>query len=171
MLRDLGCSYVIVGHSERRTDHGERDALIHDKAVAARAAGLVPIICIGETEQERDDGRTLDVVLGQLSGSCPGGVGGTDVVIAYEPVWAIGTGRTPTTGEVQEAHAAIRNGLASHLGAEAAGRVRLLYGGSMKPDNAESMLALPDVDGGLIGGASLKADDFLAIAGAIRPAR
>ncbi len=167
MLRDLGCSYVIVGHSERRTGHGEGDALVHDKAAAARAAGLAPIICIGETEQERDDGRTLDVVLAQLSGSCPRDLGGTEVVIAYEPVWAIGTGRTPTAGEVQEAHAAIRNGLASHLGAGAGDEVRLLYGGSMKPDNAESLLALPDVDGGLIGGASLNADDFLAIAGAV----
>ncbi|MBF0169268.1 MAG: triose-phosphate isomerase [Alphaproteobacteria bacterium] len=158
MLADLGCRYVILGHSERRADHKEPDSLIKTKAQAALAASLIPIVCVGETEAERDSGRTLEVVAGQLKGSLPEGGTAERVVIAYEPVWAIGTGRTPTLAEVQEVHAMIRR--ESGLGQG----VRILYGGSMKPSNAQELLALPDVDGGLIGGASLKADDFWAIA-------
>ncbi|MCC7166215.1 MAG: triose-phosphate isomerase [Rhodospirillales bacterium] len=158
MLADLGCRYVIVGHSERRTDHGETDAQVNAKAKAALAAGLIPIICIGETEGERDAGKTLAVVRSQLKGSIPEGATAANTVIAYEPVWAIGTGRTPTTQEVAEVHALIRK--ESGLGPD----LRILYGGSMKPSNAQELLALADVDGGLIGGASLKAEDFLAIA-------
>ncbi len=164
MLKDLGCSYVIVGHSERRTDHREVDADIKSKAEAALAAGLTAIVCIGETEQERDGGRTLDVVKTQLSGSLPDGADAANLVIAYEPVWAIGTGRTPTNEEVQDVHAKIRKELAGRLGPSVASGIRILYGGSMKPSNAEVLLALPDVDGGLIGGASLTADDFWACA-------
>ncbi|MBI4969846.1 MAG: triose-phosphate isomerase [Rhodospirillales bacterium] len=158
MLADVGCRYVIVGHSERRTDHGETDAQVNAKAKAALAAGLIPIICIGETEAERDSGKTLAVVRSQLKGSIPEGATAANAVIAYEPVWAIGTGRTPTTPEVAEVHALVRK--ESGLGPD----LRILYGGSMKPSNALELLALADVDGGLIGGASLKAADFLAIA-------
>ncbi|MBF0562297.1 MAG: triose-phosphate isomerase [Alphaproteobacteria bacterium] len=164
MLADAGCSYVIVGHSERRTDHGESDAVVKAKAAAALKAGLIAVICIGETEAQRDAGKTLEVNKTQIAGSVPDGATAANMVIAYEPVWAIGTGRTPTNAEVQEVHAFIRNELVAKVGpAEAAG-VRVLYGGSMKPGNAKELLALPDVDGGLIGGASLKADDFWAIA-------
>jgi len=164
MLRDLGAAYVILGHSERRTDHGETDAQVRAKAAAAHAAGLVAIICIGETEAERDAGSTLAVVGRQFAGSLPDGAGPDNTVIAYEPVWAIGTGRTPTIAEVAEVHAAIRAQAAGLLGAAAAERLRILYGGSMKPSNARELLALTDVDGGLIGGASLKVEDFWAIA-------
>ncbi|MFA6020889.1 MAG: triose-phosphate isomerase [Rhodospirillales bacterium] len=160
MLTDLGCRYVILGHSERRADHGETDAEVKAKAEAALAANLTPIVCVGETESERDSGKTLEVVGRQLKGSLPEGGTAEKVVIAYEPVWAIGTGRTPTLDEVEEVHAMIRR--ESGLGAG----VRILYGGSMKPSNAKELLALPDVDGGLIGGASLKAADFWAIASA-----
>ncbi|CAA6603024.1 Triosephosphate isomerase [Rhodospirillaceae bacterium LM-1] len=158
MLTDLGCRYVILGHSERRADHGESDALIKAKAQSALAANLTPIVCVGETESQRDSGKTLEIVAGQLKGSLPDGGTAEKVVIAYEPVWAIGTGRTPTLDEVQEVHAMIRreSGLGQGL--------RILYGGSMKPSNAKELLALPDVDGGLIGGASLKVEDFWAIA-------
>jgi len=164
MLADLGCSCVIVGHSERRTDHGETDAVVAAKAEAAIAAGLTVILCIGETEAERDAGRTLDVVRRQIDGSLPKSASAERVVIAYEPVWAIGTGRTPTTPEVAEVHARIRALLGDRLGRGAAERLRILYGGSMKPSNARELLALADVDGGLVGGASLVADDFWAIA-------
>ena len=164
MLADLGCSYVIVGHSERRADHGEPDTLINSKAAAAHKAGLIAIICIGETEAERDAGKTLDVVKSQLAGSVPDQATAANTVIAYEPVWAIGTGRTPSSDEVQEVHALIRAELAQSIGQGEAGQCRLLYGGSMKPENAPELLALADVDGGLIGGASLKAEDFWAIA-------
>ena len=164
MLRDLGAAYAILGHSERRTDHGETDAQVRAKAAAAHAAGLVAIICIGETEAERDGGSTLAVVGRQFAGSLPDGAGPDNTVIAYEPVWAIGTGRTPTTPEVAEVHAAIRAQAGDLLGAAAADRLRILYGGSMKPSNAKELLALADVDGGLIGGASLKVEDFWAIA-------
>jgi triosephosphate isomerase len=161
MLKDAGASGVIVGHSERRTDHGETDALVRLKAEAARRAGLTAIVCIGETEKERDAGQTLDVVGRQLAGSVPDGPP-TDVVIAYEPVWAIGTGRTASTGDIAEVHAHIRGALEARFGA--AGRnVPILYGGSMKPDNAEAILKVADVNGGLVGGASLKSADFLAI--------
>ena len=164
MLADLGCDYVIVGHSERRTDHGETDAMVKAKAEAALAAKLAAIVCIGETEVERNGGKTLEVVRSQLLGSLPAGARADNAVIAYEPVWAIGTGRTPSENDAQEVHALIRAELAKALGQAEAGRVRVLYGGSMKPGNARALLQLADVDGGLIGGASLKADDFWGIA-------
>ena len=166
MLADLGCSHVIVGHSERRADHAETDADVCAKAEAAHRTGLCAIVCVGETEAERDAGKTLDIVGGQVAASVPDGATAENLVVAYEPVWAIGTGRTPTNDEVQEVHAAIRAGLASRFGDDVANGVRLLYGGSMKPSNAKELLALADVDGGLIGGASLKAEDFTAIADA-----
>lgn len=166
MVADAGASHVILGHSERRHGLGETDARVRDKTGAAHAAGLTAIVCIGETEAERDAGRTLDVLSAQLGGSLPaGGVSGANTVVAYEPVWAIGTGRTPTLDEVASAHAHIRATLESALG-EAAAAVRLLYGGSMKPENAGDLLAIANVDGGLIGGASLDAESFLAIAAA-----
>lgn len=164
MLKDLGASHVILGHSERRADHGETDAQVRAKAVAAHTAGLVAIICVGETEAERDAGQTLAVVGRQFAGSVPEGATAANTVIAYEPVWAIGTGRTPTIPEVAEVHAAIRGLAAKTLGAETAAALKILYGGSMKPSNAKELLALDDVDGGLIGGASLKVEDFWAIA-------
>ena len=161
MLADAGASLVIVGHSERRSDHGERDADIRAKAEAASRAGLIAIICVGETEAQRDAGHAETVVSGQLSGSLPDG--GTDtLVVAYEPVWAIGTGRVPGERDIRTMHAHIRSELRARFGA-AGSDVRILYGGSMKPDNAAAILAIPDVDGGLIGGASLKSADFLAI--------
>jgi triosephosphate isomerase (TIM) len=161
MLKDAGATAVIVGHSERRTDHGETDATVRAKAEAARRSGLVAIVCIGETEAERDSGKTLDVVSKQLQGSVPDGDPG-DIVIAYEPVWAIGTGRTPSEGDIGEVHAHIRAGLTARFGPPG-GQVRILYGGSMKPENAPAILKVADVNGGLVGGASLKAADFLAI--------
>ena len=164
MLADLGCSAVIVGHSERRADHQEQNVLVQSKAKAAQEAGLIAIICIGETEAERDAGKTLDVVKSQLAGSVPDQATAANTVIAYEPVWAIGTGRTPSSNEVQEVHASIRAALAQSIGQSEAEQCRLLYGGSMKPENASELLALADVDGGLIGGASLNAEDFWAIA-------
>ena len=164
MLADLGCRFVIVGHSERRTDHGETDVQIITKAQSIHAAGLTAVICIGETEDEKDAGKTLDVVKTQLTGSVPADATAANTVIAYEPVWAIGTGRTPTNEEVQEVHAFIRAELTSALGDIEAEGIRVLYGGSMKPENAKDLIQLTDVDGGLIGGASLKAEDFWAIA-------
>lgn len=166
MLKDAGASHVIVGHSERRTDHGETDALVQAKAAAAIDAGLVAIVCIGETEAERDAGRTLDVIGGQLDRSVPEGATAVTLVVAYEPVWAIGTGRTPTIAEIAEVHAFLRARLSARIGAEAAG-VRLLYGGSVKPSNAVEIFAVPHVDGALVGGASLKAADFGAIVAAL----
>jgi triosephosphate isomerase len=163
-LADLGCKYVIVGHSERRTDHAESDAVVKAKAGAALAAGLIAIVCIGETLEQRDAGQTIAVNRSQLLGSLPEGATAANTVIAYEPVWAIGTGRVATPAQAQEVHAAIRAELVGKLGADTAGKMRILYGGSMKPDNAKELLALPDVDGGLIGGASLKVADFWAIA-------
>jgi triosephosphate isomerase (TIM) len=162
MLADAGCSFVIVGHSERRADHDEDDALVRAKAGAAREAGLVPIVCVGETLEQRDAGRAVQVVDRQLRGSVPEGATATGLVIAYEPVWAIGTGRTPTAEDIAEVHAAIRTTLGEL--AEEAGAVRILYGGSVKPDNAAEILAVPNVNGALIGGASLKAEDFWGIA-------
>ena len=162
MVHDAGASHVIVGHSERRTDCGETDATVRAKAEAAWRAGLVPIVCIGETLAEREAGKTLSVLERQLKGSVPTGATAAKLVVAYEPVWAIGTGKTPTTAEVAAAHAHIREVLGG-LTAEAAA-VRLLYGGSVKGSNAAELLAAGDVDGALIGGASLKADEFLAIA-------
>lgn len=167
MLADLGCRYVIVGHSERRADHGETDAVVKAKASAALAAGLVAIVCVGETEAERDRGGATAVVGRQIAGSLPSGATAENCVIAYEPVWAIGTGRTPTNDEIAAMHRHIRAELRTRIGA-AADRLRLLYGGSVKPSNAAEILALADVDGALVGGASLKAEDFLAIARAAR---
>lgn len=164
MLADLGCDYVILGHSERRTDHGESDDHIRAKTESAFSARLVAIVCLGETETERDEGKTLNVIAGQIAGSLPDGITAGNTVIAYEPVWAIGTGRAAAPEEVQEVHAHIRDCLASRFGEDCAQGIRILYGGSMKPANARTLLALPDVDGGLIGGASLIADDFWAIA-------
>ena len=163
MLQDIGCQYVIVGHSERRTNHYESNELIKQKAEAAINTGLKGIICIGETEAEKDAGKTIAVCSAQIEGSVPEISNGQNTVIAYEPVWAIGTGRTPTTAEVEEVHAAIRKVVAKKLGRANANKMRILYGGSMKPSNAKELLALPDVDGGLIGGASLKVADFMAI--------
>ena len=168
MLKDLGCQYVILGHSERRTDHKETNELIAKKAQAAINAGLKVIICIGETEQERDNGETINVCTSQIMGSVPEESTYQNTVIAYEPVWAIGTGKTPTTAEVQDVHAAIRKVVSKKLGRANANKMRILYGGSMKPSNAKELLALPDVDGGLIGGASLKVSDFIAISEACK---
>lgn len=165
MLRDLGAASVIVGHSERRTDHGETDAVVRAKAEAAWRAGLLPIVCIGETLAEREAGNTFSVLARQLKGSIPAGATAARLVVAYEPVWAIGTGKTPTTAEVADAHAHIRKELAGVM-AEAS-QVRLLYGGSVKGSNAAELMAAGDVDGALVGGASLKADEFLAIAKAV----
>ena len=168
MLTDTGCSYVIVGHSERRQNHGETDATVRAKAGAAMAAGLVAIICVGETEAEREAGRALDVVGKQLEGSLPAGAAAATAVVAYEPVWAIGTGRTPTPDQIQAVHAHIRSRLSAALGDAEAASFRVLYGGSVKPDNAPDFMSLPDVDGALVGGASLSAQDFLAIARSCR---
>ena len=166
MLKDAGAAYVILGHSERRADHGESDALVQAKALAALAAGLVPIICIGETEAQRDAGETLNVIGGQLDGSLPAGATAATLVVAYEPVWAIGTGRTPTIPQIAEVHGFLRDRLTARIGSEAAG-VRILYGGSVKPANAAEIFAVPHVDGALVGGASLKAADFGAIVAAL----
>jgi len=164
MLADAGARAVIVGHSERRNDHGETDALVNAKARAAYRANIAAIICIGETEQERRDGTTLQVVRRQLEGSLPSVARASNTVIAYEPVWAIGTGLTPTPADVAEVHEFIRGELGRLLGESEAKGVRILYGGSVKPDNASELLCVPDVDGALVGGASLKAADFYAIA-------
>ncbi len=163
MLKDAGARYVIVGHSERRTDHGETDALVQAKAAAGLQAGLNVIVCIGETEAERDAGRTLDVLARQIAGSVPAQARAVDTVIAYEPVWAIGTGRTPTSAEIAAAHAHIRERLAARIGAQA-DAMRILYGGSVKASNAAEILRLAHVDGALVGGASLVTADFCAIA-------
>jgi len=169
MLEEAGASHVIVGHSERRSDHAETDAAVNAKAAAAARAGLIAIVCIGETEAERNAGATLDVIGRQLDGSLPEGATAANIVVAYEPVWAIGTGRTPTLAEIAEVHGFIRMRLSGQIGAEAAG-VRLLYGGSVKPSNAAEIFALPHVDGALVGGASLKAADFGAIVAALSAA-
>jgi triosephosphate isomerase len=167
MLTDAGASHVILGHSERRTDHGETDALVRSKAEAAQRAGLVSIVCIGETQSQREAGDTLAVVGRQLDGSLPPGAAPSALVIAYEPVWAIGTGLTPTVDDVAAVHGFIRGRLVERLGAAGA-EVRILYGGSVKPANATELMAVDDVDGALVGGASLKAADFLGIAAAFR---
>jgi len=164
MLADAGCSHVILGHSERRADHNEGDDLVCAKTRAAHAVGLTAIVCVGETLQERDAGQTLERISVQLEGSLSEAVTPGNTLIAYEPVWAIGTGRTPTPEDVAEVHAHIRGRIASKFGAEAGDGIRILYGGSMKPSNAAALLAIDGVDGGLIGGASLIAEDFLAIA-------
>lgn len=164
MLKDAGCSFAIVGHSERRTDHGEADATVKAKAEAAIGAGLKVIVCIGETLAQREKNQTLAVNRRQLKGSLPAGATAANTVIAYEPVWAIGTGRTASPEQAQEVHALIRAELLKALGEKEGGAMRILYGGSMNPKNAKELLAQPDVDGGLIGGASLKAEDFWAVA-------
>ena len=166
MLADAGAAHVIVGHSERRADHAEDDATVAAKAAAAHAAGLTAIICLGETEAQRDAGATLAVVASQLAGSLPAGATAANTVLAYEPVWAIGTGRTPTTDQIAEVHAALRDGLRAALPDHADG-IRLLYGGSVKPSNAAEIFAVADVDGALVGGASLKAADFGGIIAAL----
>jgi len=163
MLADAGADHVIVGHSERRADHGETDEVVNAKVKAAWRAGLVAIACVGETEAERDAGRTLDVVRTQLAGSLPDGATPASLVVAYEPVWAIGTGRTPTVDDVATVHAAIRETLEERFGADGKA-IKILYGGSVKPDNAAALLAVDHVNGALVGGASLKASDFLGIA-------
>jgi triosephosphate isomerase len=165
MIADAGASAVIVGHSERRAYHRETDAQVRAKAEAAWRAGLIAIVCIGETKDERTSGRTLDVVGAQLDGSVPDGASAQTLVIAYEPVWAIGTGLTPTAGDVAQVHGFIRKRLITRFGA-AAEAVRILYGGSVKPSNAKELMAVAEVDGALVGGASLKAEDFLGIAAA-----
>ena len=162
MLADAGCSYVIVGHSERRAGHREDDALVRAKAAAALAAGLIPIVCLGETEAERDAGQALAVVERQLAGSLPAGAEAARLVVAYEPVWAIGTGRTPTASDIEAVHRHLRRQLAGRVAEPE--RVRLLYGGSVKKDNCAEILGLPEVNGALVGGASLKAEEFWAIA-------
>jgi len=167
MLKDAGATAVIVGHSERRTLHHETDADVAAKTRAAWRAGLLAIVCVGETLEERDAGRTLDVVSGQIAGSVPEGATPANLVIAYEPVWAIGTGKTPTTADVAKVHGQIRERLRAISPALGEG-VRILYGGSVKASNAAELMAVSDVDGALVGGASLKADEFLAIAGVYR---
>ena len=162
MLKDLGCAYVIVGHSERRTNHGETDAIVLAKAKAALAQNLVPIVCVGETAAQRDAGQTLAIVEGQLAGSVPDGAAAGTLVIAYEPVWAIGTGRTPKPDEVAEVHAAIRAALSARFANGAA--VRILYGGSVNAKNAAELMHVANIDGALVGGASLDAASFWAIA-------
>jgi len=166
MLRDVGATFVIVGHSERRADHGENDLAVLAKTEAALAAGLVPLVCVGETEAERLAGLAESVVTKQLGGSIPYGFVTAGGIVAYEPIWAIGTGRTPTEEEVGAIHATMRQALVERFG-PAARTTRLLYGGSVKPGNAAGLLALPDVDGALVGGASLVPADFLAIAHAV----
>jgi len=163
MLADAGARAVIVGHSERRADHGETDALVRQKAEAVWRAGLTAIVCIGETREQRDAGKTLDSCGGQLKGSLPEGSTAANLVVAYEPVWAIGTGLTPTTADVEQVHRFIRDTLTSRFKAEGAD-IRILYGGSVKPSNAAELMAVANVNGALVGGASLKAADFLAIA-------
>ena len=163
MLKDLGCSYVIVGHSERRADHFETDELVCKKAAAAHAAGLKAVICIGETEAQRDAGKTIEVCSSQILGSVPEDSTAADTVIAYEPVWAIGTGKTATSDQAEEIHAHIRATLAAKYGQEIADNCTILYGGSCNASNAKELFAKPNVDGGLIGGASLAVDKFMPI--------
>ena len=167
MLKDAGARAVIVGHSERRSYHKESDAEVRAKAFAAWRAGLTAVVCVGESKDERVAGKTLGVVGGQLDGSLPQGATAATLVVAYEPVWAIGTGLTPTPADVAEVHGFIRTRLTERFGAAGEG-VRILYGGSVKPANAQELMAVADVDGALVGGASLKADEFLAIAAAYR---
>jgi triosephosphate isomerase (TIM) len=163
MLADAGASAIIVGHSERRTDHGESDVLVRQKAEAVWRAGLTAIVCIGETLNQRDAGQTLEICRGQLNVSLPDAARSDNLVVAYEPVWAIGTGLTPTVGDVEQIHRFIRELLIARFKGEGA-RIRILYGGSVKPSNARELMAVTNVNGALVGGASLKAADFLAIA-------
>ncbi len=167
MLADAGASAIIVGHSERRADHGESDVLVRQKTEAVWRAGLTAIVCIGETQQQRDAGQALDICRGQLDLSLPDQAKADNLVVAYEPVWAIGTGLTPTVGDVQQIHKFIRDFLIARFNGEGA-RTRILYGGSVKPSNAAELMAVENVNGALVGGASLKAADFLAIAAGCR---
>ena len=169
MLKDAGASHVILGHSERRADHGETNALVKAKAESALAADLIAIVCLGETEAQRDAGETLALCGSQLHGSIPAGATAGNLVIAYEPVWAIGTGRTPTLDQIAEVHAFLRAELVKALGEDGQG-VRILYGGAVKPPHAAEIFAGQDVDGALVGGASLKAADFGAIVAALSAA-
>ncbi len=164
MLADAGCTYAIVGHSERRADHGDSDAEVKAKAEAALGAGLTPIVCVGETGEQRRAGETLSVIEAQVRGSVPDDIGAGGLVVAYEPVWAIGSGLTAKSSDVQEVHGHIRGLLKALFGPESGAAIRILYGGSVKPANAAELLAVPDVDGALVGGASLSAEDFWAIA-------
>jgi len=163
MLADAGATAIIVGHSERRADHGESDALVRQKAEAAWRAGLQAIVCIGETQQQRDEGHTIEVCGRQLEGSLPDGTRAGNLVVAYEPIWAIGTGVTPTAKDVEQIHRFIRETLMARFSRDGS-RIRILYGGSVKPSNAAELMAVANVNGALVGGASLKAADFLAIA-------
>jgi triosephosphate isomerase len=167
MLRDAGAVATIVGHSERRAAHGELDAIVRRKAQAAHGAGLAAIVCVGETAGERQSGLTLEVVGRQLSGSLPDHATAANTIVAYEPIWAIGTGLTPTPSDVAEVHSAMREVLVKRFGAEGAA-MRLLYGGSVKPNNAAEISAVENVNGALVGGASLKSNDFLAIIAAYK---
>ncbi|MFW8592687.1 triose-phosphate isomerase [Cribrihabitans neustonicus] len=167
MLKEAGAAAVILGHSERRADHGESDAVVCAKAGTAIAAGLTAIVCLGETLEQREAGNTLAVVTGQLAGSVPEGITGGNLVIAYEPVWAIGTGKVASLEEITEVHDALRAALAQRFGQETADAIRLLYGGSVKPANATEIFAVSNVDGALVGGASLRAADFAPIIAAL----
>jgi len=167
MLADAGASAIIVGHSERRADHGESDVLVREKTEAVWRAGLTAIVCIGETRHQRDAGQALDICRGQLDLSLPDQARADNLVVAYEPVWAIGTGLTPTVGDVLQIHKFIRDFLIARFNGEGA-RIRILYGGSVKPLNAAELMAVANVNGALVGGASLKAADFLAIAAGCR---
>jgi triosephosphate isomerase len=166
MLADAGAQFVIVGHSERRADHHETDDRVRAKAEAAIGSGLKPIICVGETQEERDAGNAESVVARQLAGSVPDAAGQHEIIIAYEPVWAIGTGRTPTHAEIEQTHAAIRRVLVERFG-ERGNMIRILYGGSVKPTNAREILDIENVNGALVGGASLLANDFYTIISAV----
>jgi triosephosphate isomerase len=166
MLKDAGASHVILGHSERRTDHSESDADVSAKTTAAWGEGLVAVVCLGESLEERDAGTTLEVIKSQLAGSLPDGALAANTVIAYEPIWAIGTGKIPTLEQIAEVHDFIRAELEARFGAEGTG-MRVLYGGSVKPGNAAEIFATSNVDGALVGGASLKASDFTSIIAAL----
>ena len=167
MLKDAGASAVILGHSERRADHGESDAYVAYKTLAAWGAGLTAIVCVGETLNDRETGHTLEVIGSQLSGSLPDDCTGENTVVAYEPVWAIGTGKVPTTAQIAEVHKFMRSTLMSRFGDDTGSAIRLLYGGSVKASNAAEIFAVTDVDGALVGGASLKAEDFAPIVEAL----
>lgn len=167
MLKDLGCEYVIVGHSERRADHREEETLVRAKAEAAHKVGLKAIVCIGETQDKREAGQTLEIVQKQLAGSLPDGSGARNTLVAYEPVWAIGSGLTPSLEDVGEVHGLIRQNLTARFGTDGAG-MNILYGGSVKPSNARELMAVDNVNGALVGGASLKAREFNGIIDAYR---
>ena len=167
MLKDAGASYVLVGHSERRQDHNESDEDVCNKAKAGMAADLIVVVCCGETDAEREAGNTLDIIAGQLAGSIPDTATGEALVVAYEPIWAIGTGKVPTLEQIGEVHDFIRSHLQNRFGDDIGNAMRLLYGGSVKPSNADDIFAVSNVDGALVGGASLKAEDFSGIISAL----